>query len=65
MPDVPQKIVVDHEAQKLFVDGEEFPWLITEEGPTINPAGPDEIPTVTVTLFTAQVEEVDRAGASE
>ena len=35
MPEVPKKITVDLAAKKLLIDGTEFPWLITGDGPQV------------------------------
>lgn len=33
MPQLAKKIVVDHNIKKVFVDGVEFPWEISGDGP--------------------------------
>ncbi|MFD7045719.1 hypothetical protein [Rhodococcus jostii] len=58
MQDIAKKVTLDLAAQKLFVDGREFPWMISEEGPTLGGFGEDEINTVTLTFFAADAEIV-------
>lgn len=72
MPNLPNLITIDRKQQKVLVDGDEFPWFITEDGPTVEGAdNPEEVTTVTVSIFTDEVEEIpecaecdrlDRAG---
>lgn len=58
MPELPKKITVDHAAKKLMVDGVEFPWHIADSPTVDEPAGPNAVARVTVTLFADAVEVV-------
>lgn len=47
MPAFPKKITVDLKQSRLFVDGVEFPWFITEEGVDVEGLADDSrIPVV-------------------
>lgn len=57
MPDIAQKATLDLKEKKLFVDGVEFPWLISEEGPKLNNLAADAtMRSVTLTFFVDDVE---------
>lgn len=59
MPELAKKISVDLAHKKLFVDGEEFPWRISEEGPRLMAlTGPDALPSVTITFYAENVEVI-------
>ena len=59
MPTMPKKITVDRRDKKLYVDGVEFPWFITEEGPSAEGlAGNHEIPRVTLGIFAEDIEVI-------
>ncbi|MFE3060664.1 hypothetical protein [Nocardia sp. NPDC059239] len=56
MPELAKNVVIDYEHEKLFIDGHEFPWVISEDGPILN-AEPDVGPVqVTVTLLAERAE---------
>lgn len=59
MPEIPKKITIDRKQMKVFVDGVEFPWVITEEGPQVQDvASKTTIPTVALSIFAEDVEIV-------
>lgn len=59
MPTMPKKITVDRREKKLYIDGVEFPWFITEEGPSAaGLSGRHEIPRVTLTVFAEDIEVI-------
>lgn len=59
MPDLANLVVLDLSRKKLFVDGVEFPWLISQEGPTFSAlANPYEPRAVTVTFFADDVQVI-------
>lgn len=62
MPELAKKVTVDRARQKLFIDGVEFPYFITEEGVQVHDvATKDVIPTVTVTFFADDIEVIPAA----
>lgn len=59
MPSIPQKITVDMKQKKLFINGSEFPWYITEDGVNIlGLASNNELATVQLTLLATDVEVI-------
>lgn len=59
MPNVAKHVTLDLAQKKLFVDGQEFPWLITEDGPHFDRmCQPRAMKTVTLTFYTEDVEVV-------
>lgn len=59
MPEMARKVTLDLRARKLYVDGAEFPWLISSEGPELHGlADKDSIRSVTLTFFTEDVEVI-------
>lgn len=53
------KTVLDLKQRKLFVDGVEFPWVLSEEGPSFNSLGSaNDVRSVTLTFFTEDVEVI-------
>lgn len=59
MPDLAKLVVLDLARKKLFVDGVEFPWLISQEGPIFSAlADPDDLRSVTLTFFTEDVRVI-------
>lgn len=50
MPKLPRKATLDLEAQKLYIDGEEFPWYITEEGVEVSGLLDNNSPCVILTF---------------
>lgn len=63
MPELAKKVTLDLAARKLYVDGSEFPWLISEDGPQFNDlATRGSIRSVTLTFFTQDVEVVPENG---
>lgn len=57
MPKIADRIVVDYAHRRLFIEGQEFPWTIAEEGCRVS-ASDENIATVTVTLYARQVEAI-------
>ncbi|SNY84167.1 hypothetical protein SAMN04244553_3603 [Nocardia amikacinitolerans] len=63
MPHLPDLVTLDLAQRKLFIDGTEFPWLISQGGPTFNAlADPRELRQVTVTFFTNDVKVIPEHG---
>lgn len=59
MPSLPKKAVVDLASKKLFIDGEEFPWFITEEGIDVSGLlGRNAIPALSFTIIAETVEVI-------
>lgn len=66
MPEIAKKAVLDLSQEKLLVDGAEFPWIISEEGPTLNDlCAQDAIPSITLTFFVDDVEVIPKSDSSE
>jgi hypothetical protein len=57
MPELPRRAVIDLRANKLFIDGEEFPWYITEDG--IDVIGLGDKHALPVLSFSILAETVD------
>ncbi|MGS2809375.1 hypothetical protein [Nocardia sp. MW-W600-9] len=55
---LPDLVVIDHDARTMHVDGEEFPWHITESGPTVEIDQASGIALITVTFMADSVTEV-------
>lgn len=51
MPEIAKSVVLNLKQRKLFVDGEEFPWAISEEGPRLEWEGINSIGAVTLTIL--------------
>jgi hypothetical protein len=63
MPELPKKVTIDLASKKLFVNGEEFPWHLTEEGPRLMAlTDPDALPSVTLTFYAEDVEVIPESG---
>jgi hypothetical protein len=61
MPEIANLVTLDPNQRKLLIDGLEFPWLISEDGLTINNLPPTpKLPSVTVTFFPNDVEVVEQ-----
>lgn len=59
MPALAQKVTVDLKQKKLFIDGVEFPWYISEDGVDITGmAANNELPMVSFTILAADVEVI-------
>lgn len=59
MPELAEMVTLDLAQKKMFVNGEEFPWFISEQGPTFaGLANPDEIRSVTLTFYAKDVEVI-------
>lgn len=59
MPEIAKKVTLDLKQRKLFVDGTEFPWAITADGPTFGSlVGHHVLRTVTLSFFTDDVEVI-------
>ncbi|ORL40177.1 hypothetical protein A6F59_16710 [Prescottella equi] len=63
MPGIAKKAVLDLAQKKFYVDGEEFPWFIDADGPTLNNlCSPDTLRSVTLTFFVEDVEVIPEEG---
>lgn len=52
MPAMAKLVTLDLARRKLYVDGAEFPWLISEAGPQLNDlAANNQVRSVTLTFF--------------
>lgn len=61
MVKLPKKAVVDLANEKLYIDGEEFPWFITEEGVEVSGLlDRNVLPTLTFTMFSETVEVIPK-----
>jgi len=59
MPDLAKLVTLDLSQKKLYIDGVEFPWLISQEGPTFNAlADPGDVRRVTVTILADDVQVI-------
>ncbi|QDF17454.1 hypothetical protein SEA_PHROSTEDPHLAKE_10 [Gordonia phage PhrostedPhlake] len=66
MPGVPNKITIDRNQRKVFVDGVEFPWMIAEQGPDVDDiANPHAHPIVTIPILASDVEVIPRDGEQD
>jgi len=67
MPSLPKKAVLDLRCNKLFIDGEEFPWYISEDGVDVaGLLGNNEIPALSFTIFAETVDVIPKdSGAPE
>ena len=64
MPDIAKLVTLDLTTKKLFVDGVEFPWYISEEGPTFGPVtDPRDACRVTLTILADDVEIIPEGKA--
>lgn len=58
---LPQKAVLDLQAERLFIDGAEFPWYITEDGVEVGSLlDKNAIPTLSFTMFAETVEIIPK-----
>ncbi|MGY4098060.1 hypothetical protein ACW2Q0_00605 [Nocardia sp. R16R-3T] len=65
LPEIPRLAVLDLAAKKLFIDGAEFPWLISEEGPKLDDlASGNPLRSVTLTFFVEDVQVNPEHGGS-
>ena len=55
MPDIPAKAVLDQGNHKLFIDGVEFPYMMTNPGPVLS-GRPNDLCTVTLTFLVDSIE---------
>lgn len=59
VPKIAGRATLDLKQRKLFVDGVEFPWVLSEEGPSFgNLGGANDVRSVTLTFFTEDVEVI-------
>jgi hypothetical protein len=64
MPALPKKAFLDLNQEKLFIDGKEFPWYITEEGVEVTGLlGRNELPTLSFAMFAETVEVIPKDAA--
>jgi hypothetical protein len=62
MPDIPRLVTVDLAQKKLFVDGAEFPWYITDQGVTIGKTASGDLGKVALTFYAEKVEIIPEDG---
>lgn len=61
MPSLPKKVVLDMRCEKLFIDGEEFPWWITESGIEVSGLlDRNSLPTLTFSMFADNIEVIPK-----
>lgn len=59
MPELAENVTVDLARKKLFVNGAEFPWHISEEGPKLGGImAANEIRSVTLTFYAKDIEVI-------
>jgi hypothetical protein len=59
MPKLPDKITLNLDTEKLYVDGEEFPWYIAEGAVEVTGLmDPHTIPMATVSFFAETIEVI-------
>jgi hypothetical protein len=59
VPRLPDKAVIDLRAKKLFIDGEEFPWYITQDGIDIDGLGDkNALPMLSLSILVRTVEVI-------
>jgi hypothetical protein len=65
VPRLADKAVVDLRAKKLFIDGEEFPWFISQDGVDIEGLGDKKaLPLLSLSILVRTVEVIpDEPGA--
>lgn len=57
MPKLAEKVTLDLARKKLFIDGEEFPYHITEDGPQISDLmNHSALRSVTLTFYVKDIE---------
>ncbi|WP_156161662.1 hypothetical protein [Nocardia vulneris] len=62
MPELAKRVTIDHDKSKLYIDGVEFPWQITEQGPVVAEAVPGwPLKLVTVAILAENVEIIQEA----
>lgn len=62
MAELAGKVVLDLQQKKLFINGDEFPWAISDEGVSVSGMGRrDELPAVSLTFFAEDIEVVPEA----
>lgn len=63
MTEFAKKITIDEQRKKLFINGVEFPWHVTEDGFYVTRLlANNEIPTVSFTVFAETVEVIPADG---
>jgi hypothetical protein len=61
MANLPRKALVDLRCDKLFIDGEEFPWFITEDGISITGLGDrNALPMLSFSILAETVEVIPK-----
>jgi hypothetical protein len=59
MPSLPKKALLDLRCNKLFIDGEEFPWYISADGVDVSGLAADnEIPGLTFKMWAETLEVI-------
>lgn len=59
-PRLPRKALVDLRSKKLFLDGEEFPWFISQDGIDVQDLGNKKkaLPMITFSILVQTVEVI-------
>lgn len=57
---IPKKVIVDRSQQKVFVDGEQFPYFIAEDGIQIDHLATDGPVLITVTFLAEDAEVIPK-----
>lgn len=66
VPHLPKKAVLDLNAERLFIDGVEFPWYITEDGVDVaSLLDSNAIPTLSFTMFAETIEVMPKKTTTE
>lgn len=61
MTALPKKAVVDLRVGRLFLDGEEFPWFITEAGIDVSGLGDrNALPVLSFSILAETVEVIPK-----
>lgn len=59
MPDIASKVTLDLAQKKLFIDGTEFPYAISDDGVSLSDLGSSKsLQAVTLTFFADDVEVI-------
>ena len=59
MPELAKKVTLDLARNRLFINGEEFPWHISEEGPVLNDVmARNALRSVSITFYAEDIEVI-------
>lgn len=57
MPGLAKKITIDRKRKRVLIDGEEFPYFVSEDGPQVEDAcNANAVPVVMLPVLAADVE---------